>query len=72
MPAEIKRPENVWMKPVQHMRRRRAKTRREFFRARRAAYFLRGFQHDHLAPRLGKNRGGDEAVMAPADDDHIR
>ena len=52
--------------------RRDAKARREFLGARGAADFAAGLQHQHLAAGFRQRGGGDEAVVAAADDDGIK
>jgi hypothetical protein len=69
---EVEGLDDIGMQPVQHMGdRRHAKTRREFFGARRAAELGSGFEHQHLAAGFREGRRANEAVVAAADDDDV-
>jgi hypothetical protein len=69
---QFKRLHHIRVQPVQQMRRRSAKTGKEFCRARGTAYLACRFQHQHLAAALRQRGGADEAVVAAADDDGIK
>ena len=60
------------MQGMEQMRHGRdPESRREFPRCRRAARPVVGFQHHDLQPRFGEIGGGNEAVVAGADDGGI-
>jgi len=72
MLLQFQRPDHLRVQAVQQMRRRGAKTRREFVLASSPADLSCRFQHENLAAGFSQRCRRDQPVVAAADDDCIK